>query len=35
MSKIFIETYIANNKHHQGLHSRGLPPPPTKTLPPM
>jgi hypothetical protein len=34
MSKIFVEFYIINNKHHQGLHSRGLLPLPTKTLPP-
>jgi hypothetical protein len=30
MSKIFVESYIANKNQRQGLHPRGLPPPPIK-----
>jgi hypothetical protein len=30
MSKIFVEFYIANKNHRQGLHPRGLPLPPIK-----
>jgi hypothetical protein len=26
MSKIFVEFYIANKNHRQGLHPHGLPP---------
>jgi hypothetical protein len=34
MNKVFVESYIANKIHRQGLHQRGLSPPPTKTPPP-
>jgi hypothetical protein len=34
MNKVFVESYIANKIHRQGLHQRGLPPPLTKTPPP-
>jgi hypothetical protein len=30
MSKIFVEFYIANKNHRQGLHPRGLPLPSIK-----
>jgi hypothetical protein len=29
MNKVFVESYIANKIHRQGLHQRGLSPPPT------
>jgi hypothetical protein len=34
MNKVFVEFYIANKIHRQGLYQRGLSPPPTKTPPP-
>jgi hypothetical protein len=35
MNKVFVESYIVNKIHRQGLHQRGLSPPPIKTpLPP-
>jgi hypothetical protein len=34
MNKIFVESYIANKIHRQGLHRRGFSPLPIKTLPP-
>jgi hypothetical protein len=32
MSKIFVESYIANKNHRQGLYARGLSPPPKKPV---
>jgi hypothetical protein len=34
MNKVFVESYIANKIHRQGLHQRSLLPLPTKTPPP-
>jgi hypothetical protein len=34
MSNIFVEFYIANKIHRQGLHQHGFSPSPTKTPPP-